>query len=90
LTSQALSVRNNKLTAVPASLGQLSMLQVLDLQHNSISSFASVAKLEKLENLDIQYNNLETLPQGTPLATDGHELYLSRAKFHLRHRSGQS
>lgn len=71
MTSQALSVRNNKLTAVPASLGQLSMLQVLDLQHNSISSFASVAKLEKLENLDIQYNNLETLPQGTPLVADG-------------------
>jgi Leucine-rich repeat (LRR) protein len=63
-----LDVSNNKLTGkLPAELGNLVMLEVLNLSHNQFSGSipSSIGSMASLSTLDVSYNDLEgPLPAG--------------------------
>jgi Leucine-rich repeat (LRR) protein len=57
-----LDVRNNKLTGkLPAELGNLVMLEVLNLSHNQFSGSipSSIGSMASLSTLDVSYNNFQ-------------------------------
>jgi Leucine-rich repeat (LRR) protein len=56
-------VRNNALTAVPASLGKLPRLRQLDLRGNRLDDLpATLGELPALEKLDLRWNRFAHTP----------------------------
>lgn len=61
---QVLSIGGNRLTEVPATVGQLMNLQALILCDNFIESIpSSIANLHQLKSLLLHRNKIRTLPQ---------------------------
>ena len=54
---------NNQLTRVPAEIGQLTSLRVLDLQHNQLTRVpAEIGQLTSLRMLWLHGNRLTSVP----------------------------
>ncbi|KAF9450048.1 L domain-like protein [Macrolepiota fuliginosa MF-IS2] len=63
---------NNKLTSIPDSLADLSMLTNLDLSHNRLTVLPNIFfALPELTNLSLSHNALTTLPFNAYFASSG-------------------
>jgi hypothetical protein len=61
---RGLDLSGNRLTAVPAWLGQLDSLEQLDLSGNRITALDGLRWLSRLSALELSDNRLRTLPDG--------------------------
>ncbi len=61
---EELNVSNNRLTgAIPAEIGRLQSLKILDASHNEMTGVpAEIGRLSELQVLDLSYNKLTGLP----------------------------
>jgi len=74
-----LSLRGNRLTTIPRSIGALTRLQVLDLRSNCVESLPEeVAQLPALDKLDLRWNRWSAhVPDWLrPLVDRGVSIYL--------------
>ena len=61
---RVLYLQGNKISKLPASIGNLKHLEKLYLQNNNITTLpASIGNLKHLEHLGLSYNNITTLPE---------------------------
>jgi hypothetical protein len=61
---QVIDLKNNKLTSIPDSIGDLKNLRSLNLGANNIEKLPeSIGELTNLSNLYLSWNKLETLPE---------------------------
>jgi len=66
-----LSLKDNSLDSLPATLQYLTGLTRLDLQNNNLTVLPSwIGKMKKLTELDVRYNKLSALPSELFLCTN--------------------
>ena len=62
-SSILLNLLNNKLTNLPAEIGNLTNLQSLGVNYNQLTSLsAEIGNLTNLQKLFLEYNQLTSLP----------------------------
>jgi len=87
---QELNLRNNKLTSVSTSLGNLRQLRILDLSENQISSLPDVFEaFGQLKTLSISKNPMVSLPQSL-LKLDCVKDNLDKEFSHLFEHTGET
>ena len=79
---EELTVILTEISAIPASLYQLSKLKKLDLRQNKIASLGSeISNLKSLEILDVSLNRLERTPEELEKLTSLKELFVYENPF---------
>lgn len=76
--------RQNYITILPSTIGNLSKLERLDIAYNRLSTIPSdIGNLTNLRVLHLQHNNLTTFPQELSNLRNLEELYLNNNEFTL-------
>lgn len=70
LNLEELILQRNKITRVPAAIGNLTELKKLSFNYNNISSVEGIDKLQKLEELSFYQNKLTEIPAGVYALTN--------------------
>jgi Leucine-rich repeat (LRR) protein len=77
-----LSLRKQKIAAIPAEIAQLKNLQWLDLSRNKLSDFPeAVCSIPSLEYLNLSRNKIEMIPKNIGEMKNLKELHLQKNKL---------
>nr|XP_057922979.1 volume-regulated anion channel subunit LRRC8D-like [Doryrhamphus excisus]XP_057923075.1 volume-regulated anion channel subunit LRRC8D-like [Doryrhamphus excisus] len=79
-----LKLWHNKITTIPASIGQVKSLESLHLSHNKLESLPpALFKLPKLRHLDVAHNFITVLPPDVGLLLDLQHLDITSNKLEV-------
>ena len=81
-TVRTMDLSQNKLTAIPATLGNFTELKQLNAEHNEIGNLPSqLTGMKKLENLQLGFNYIQEIPSSYSNFMNLKSIYLQNNKF---------